>query len=95
MITISKPLYQHKPAPSKRTLRGRRLQRIRQRIFEQAGYRCAGCKRITPDLELDHIIPLEQGGKDEESNYQPLCADGRESCHAKKTARERADRLTQ
>jgi len=32
----------------------------------------------------DHIVPLAEGGLDEEFNVQPLC----ESCHAAKTQQE-------
>lgn len=31
---------------------------------------------------VDHMVPLEQGGKDDESNYQPLC----DLCHNHKRA---------
>ena len=34
--------------------------------------------------ELDHVIPLSQGGRDDESNYQSLCY----SHHKAKTAEE-------
>jgi len=34
--------------------------------------------------EVDHIVPLAQGGTNERSNLQPLC----KSCHARKTALE-------
>lgn len=41
-----------------------------------------------PATQLDHIIPLWQGGKDDESNYQSLC----DECHKDKTAEEARDR---
>ncbi len=41
-----------------------------------------------PATQLDHIIPLWQGGKDDESNYQSLCVE----CHKDKTAAEARDR---
>lgn len=33
---------------------------------------------------VDHIVPLSQGGKDDETNYQSLCR----TCNNKKTARD-------
>ena len=32
----------------------------------------------------DHVIPLTQGGRDDESNLQGICVD----CHRSKTAEE-------
>ena len=77
----------------KRTLTGRALQEARRRIFLAHSYRCAGCKRVTAAyrLHLDHIVPIDDGGSDAESNLQPLCT-GPDSCHEKKTNRERARR---
>ena len=45
---------------------------------------CEGRGYARPATQLDHIIPLWQGGKDDESNYQSLCVE----CHAEKTAEE-------
>jgi len=39
--------------------------------------------------EVDHIVPLSQGGPDEWDNLQGLCHD----CHAAKTAREMRERM--
>lgn len=38
--------------------------------------------------ELDHIVPLADGGADDESNYQSLCVE----CHKAKTASENSAR---
>ena len=40
--------------------------------------------RVAPPQEVDHIIPLEQGGTHDETNLQALC----KPCHSAKTARE-------
>lgn len=47
---------------------------------------CQACKLVTrfDDFELDHIIPLAQGGEDFEGNLQVLC----KKCHSEKTKRE-------
>lgn len=71
-------------------LRGRRLQELRRAVFLEQGYECAApeCRRLTTDLELDHIKPLYKGGTDDRDNLQGLCPD----CHAAKTARDMGQR---
>lgn len=63
-------------------------------MWQQSPY-CAGCGRVVEfpgGFQLDHIVPLHQGGSDDEANCQLLCVhyiDGRDvGCHAQKTARE-------
>lgn len=51
---------------------------------------CAGCMAmLEPTMEVDHIIPLEQGGKDCLDNLQLLCV----KCHARKTRDERLEKI--
>lgn len=47
---------------------------------------CLGAGVVTAANEVDHIVPLSQGGTNEWDNLQPLC----KSCHSKKTRREMA-----
>lgn len=52
---------------------------------------CAHCEqanRVTLAEEVDHIVPLIEGGADDEANLQSLCV----SCHKAKTAREASRR---
>lgn len=49
---------------------------------------CAAQGRVTAAREVDHVIPLADGGADHEGNFQSLCSD----CHAAKTAREATQR---
>lgn len=52
---------------------------------------CQECRRqgkTTVGSDVDHIVPLEQGGTNEQSNLELLC----EPCHKAKTAREAAQR---
>lgn len=58
----------------------------RLRVALAYNYLCAGCSRIwRPDQDqIDHRIPREQGGSNDESNLQPLCCE----CHQAKTAGE-------
>lgn len=48
---------------------------------------CVGCEckgYVRPAAVVDHVIPLWEGGADDESNYQSLC----NPCHDEKTAAE-------
>ena len=68
-------------------LRGRRWLTLRAQVLS-AEPRCSICLqqgRLRAATEVDHIVPLHQGGGDERSNLQPLCHD----CHADKSAAER------
>ena len=61
-----------------------------ERILKRDGYmcqcpECKGMKRIA--TEVDHIIPLSQGGADDDSNLMAIAG---YPCHARKTARESA-----
>lgn len=81
-----RPAWSKRPDAPKRTLTGRPLQRERKRIFQQQPL-CVLCRKvghIRAATELDHIIPLSQGGTDEPANLQGLCGD----CHKEKTANE-------
>ena len=68
-------------------VRGRKWMTQRQRIQTRDACTCAGCGLVRIDHEVDHIVPLEQGGSNDDSNLQLLCS-GPDGCHTKKTARE-------
>jgi len=61
-------------------IRGRELDRIRQRIFARDGDACVDCGRVY-DLEIDHQIPLHLGGQEIDSNMVTRC----KRCHKIKT----------
>lgn len=66
----------------------RRVSRLaRHTLVVRGSGVCAHCSRrfAACDLEVDHVIPLRYGGKDEMTNLHYLCTD----CHAEKTARDR------
>jgi 5-methylcytosine-specific restriction endonuclease McrA len=73
-------------------IRGTTLQAIRRTHFRRHPY-CVACLAKTPSViriasELDHVIPLHQGGIDSLNpfvNRQGLCAD----CHEQKSTVER------
>lgn len=46
---------------------------------------CARQGRVTLATQRDHVIPLEEGGSDDEGNEQGLCLD----CHDTKSKAER------
>ena len=59
---------------------------IRAHVLSQSPL-CVKCEskgRITAATEVDHVIPLHQGGTDDFDNLQALCHD----CHAEKTAQD-------
>lgn len=64
-----------------------RIRKLRPRVFGRQLGICAMCGSLrnpTPAQELDHIVPLAQGGTNDDDNLQALCR----ACHAKKTASE-------
>ena len=67
---------------------GRSWQRKRESILLQTDCMCALCK-VAQATEVDHIVPLEQGGSNDEINLQPLCKE----CHQAKTKQEMRARL--
>lgn len=48
---------------------------FRHEVFSRDNYRCLECGATNMDriLEVDHIIPVSQGGTDEMKNLQTLC----------------------
>lgn len=64
-----------------------RVWRVKRLAYLRANPLCVECEQaghVVAANEVDHRIPLSQGGADEESNYQALC----KSCHSRKTAHE-------
>lgn len=67
---------------------GRWLMERNQRIKERDGYTCAVCGRVSEAMDVDHIVPLAHGGRDDDANLQLLCR-GPGLCHERKTATDR------
>jgi diadenosine tetraphosphate (Ap4A) HIT family hydrolase/5-methylcytosine-specific restriction endonuclease McrA len=61
----------------------------RYNIFKRAKFRCelCGISAEVKALEVDHIVPRNNGGSDDESNLQSLCY----SCNATKRDRDDTD----
>lgn len=83
---------------SGRRITGGALQKRREAVWLKDP-RCASCRRVVQfphGFELDHKVPLYQGGEDIEENCQVLCVyfevvDGvkvKKGCHAEKTERD-------
>lgn len=47
----------------------------RLRVYNMYGGRCAYCGRHIryEDMQVDHMVPLHNGGEDNEENYAPAC----------------------
>jgi 5-methylcytosine-specific restriction enzyme A len=74
------------PTATKR-ITGRKLQAMRASLFARHPL-CAECERhgrVTLATQRDHIVSLEEGGPDDETNEQGLCYD----CHEVKSKAER------
>lgn len=76
-----------KRADAPKRITGRKLQRMRQALFQRQPL-CeiceqAGLARLA--TQRDHRIPLAEGGQDDESNEQALC----DECHEAKSLQER------
>jgi ATP adenylyltransferase len=62
---------------------------LRYEVMKRAKFRCELCGVMDKEkaLEVDHIIPRNSGGSDDESNLQALCY----SCNAMKRDRDDTD----
>jgi len=75
-----------KPVTTKRVT-GRKLQALRSELFARNPL-CVTCDaqgRVSLATQRDHIVPLAEGGADDDSNVQGLC----EECHDRKSKVER------
>ena len=62
---------------------------IKQQIVDNQEHKCGDCKNeLSEYFQLDHIIALQFGGTDDESNLMVLCCE----CHAKKSIKENRSR---
>lgn len=59
-------------------------------ILWRQQYTCLLCRQFPgPDWQVDHWVPLSEGGTDTDENYSILCS----ACHGIKTVREGAVRM--
>ena len=74
-------------------LTGARWRKARHQVLVEAKWlcQCADCSasgRVRIAHEVDHVVPVWEGGGDERTNLQAINRD----CHARKTAAEAARR---
>ena len=83
---IKAQFLEYRPHPvNSREKRKKISKEVRQLIVEKQGKACGECKLIlTPYFQLDHIIGLQFGGTDDESNLMALCCE----CHSIKSISE-------
>ena len=61
----------------------------KRKARERAGGRCERCgTNAAARYEWNHHLPCYLGGGNGVSNAELLCADGKDSCHAKQTRRD-------
>ena len=66
-------------------------QTIKKTVAANQQWRCNICKNMLEEtFETDHIIPLMNGGSNEQSNLQSLCP----NCHRKKSLHEKRVKST-
>jgi 5-methylcytosine-specific restriction endonuclease McrA len=59
---------------------------VRKYVFDRNNYQCQSCHKAdltAKTLQVDHIIPLAQGGTNDVSNLQTLCA----KCNLEKSSK--------
>lgn len=86
---------EHTPKPWGTSKRGQKVklsgsaqQARRIRILDRYLNCCHKCGKVfdPTDLEVDHVVPLSEGGADTDENCAPCCR----PCHRSKTAQEAA-----
>jgi 5-methylcytosine-specific restriction endonuclease McrA len=93
VVTTRLPVLDVK-AGSTRRISGSTWMQTRRRILQRDGFACQCCGVVRMDNEIDHRVPLEQGGSNEDSNLQTLCG-GPDGCHTRKSKAEAKDRAGQ
>lgn len=71
-------------AGTTKRLRGDAWMKVRRRVLVAGSFTCVDCGYVSQSNEIDHQIPLEQGGANDESNLRIRC----KACHSAKTSRE-------
>lgn len=78
---------EHKPKKVNPFYKTKYWKSLRSLVLQRDGYICQICKahgRYIVATEVDHIVPLSQGGTNDIKNLQAIC----KKCHARKTFEE-------
>ena len=68
--------------PTEKKFKGQKVHKnLREKILEKYNHKCCFCGAVD-NLEIDHIVPVFQGGTNEENNLRVLC----QSCNGKRNA---------
>ena len=65
-------------------LRGDTWMKIRRDVLVEGGFTCVDCGQVSMSNEIDHEVPLEQGGGNDKANLRIRCI----PCHSKKSVAE-------
>ena len=65
-------------------IRGDKWMNIRRAVLVEGNFTCVDCGLVSMSNQIDHQVPLEQGGSNDKSNLRIRCI----ACHAEKTKRE-------
>ena len=87
IATTRLPTLQTKAGATPR-IQGSSWMATRRRILLRDGYACQCCGIVRMDNEIDHRVPLEQSGSNEDGNLWVLCTE----CHKTKTRKEAQER---
>lgn len=87
ITTTRLPTLQTKAGATPR-IQGSSWMNTRRRIMQRDGYACQCCGIVRMDNEIDHRVPLEQSGSNEDGNLWVLCTE----CHKAKTRKEAQER---
>ena len=90
IATTRLPTLQTKAGSTKR-IAGSTWMATRRQVQQRDKFTCAACGAVRADHEVDHRVPLEQGGSNDLDNLQLLCS-GVGQCHDLKTRQEAKDR---
>lgn len=83
IVTRRLPVLETKAGTTPR-LYGDTWMKIRQRVLVEGKFACVDCGLVSMSNQIDHEIPLEQGGSNDESNLKIRCI----PCHSAKTIAE-------
>lgn len=58
-----------------KTSLGRGISReLREKIYKRDGYKCIVCEKSKHNLTIDHLIPIDKGGTNDEWNLATMCS---------------------